>query len=133
VSVATAPRSVLLVDDDAGTRETLKDILEAKRFSVATAGSGEAAIAMARSRRYDAVLMDVVMPGVNGVEALRAIRGIDPDASVIMMSAFTSHELVAEARRASALAVLPKPLEIDRVLTLLERAAAGGGWGEDRT
>jgi AmiR/NasT family two-component response regulator len=49
------------------------------------------------------------------------------------MSAFTSHELVAEARRASALAVLPKPLEIDRVLTLLERAAAGGGWGEDRT
>lgn len=118
------PRSVLLVDDDAGAVETLKDILEERRFSVATADSGETAIAMARAARYDAVLMDIVMPGVNGVQALRAIKAQNPRTRVIMMTAFTSHALVAEAHRASALAVLAKPLEMERVLTLLERATA---------
>lgn len=125
MSTIALPRSVLVVDDDASAVETLKDILAEKRFSVATADSGERAIAMARSARYDAVLMDIVMPGINGVEALRAIKAAAPGARVIMMTAFTSHELVAAARAATAMAVLPKPLEVERVLTLLETATGG--------
>ncbi|MBI2491981.1 MAG: response regulator [Candidatus Rokubacteria bacterium] len=118
--------SVLLVDDDPGTLETLRDILETRRFRVATAASGEAAVAMASARPYDAVLMDIVMPGLGGVDALRAIKAHEPRTPVIMMTAFTRDELVADARRATAVAVLAKPLEMDRLLALLERVTAGG-------
>lgn len=127
-----SPPLVLVVDDDVGTVETLADILEAKRYRVETALSGEAAAALARGTRYDAVLMDIVMPGLNGVEALRAIKTSTPGTHVIMMTAFTRNELVEEAKHANALAVLPKPLEMDRVLSLLEGATrASGGSQED--
>ena len=114
--------SILVVDDDAGTVETLTDILTAKRYQVKTALSGEAAITLTRTAHYDAVLMDIVMPGVNGVEALRAIKTAAPGTNVIMMTAFTRHELVEQAKEGTALAVLPKPLDMDRLLALLERA-----------
>ena len=114
--------SVLVVDDDAGMVETLADILEARHYRVGTAESGASAVAMVRDDRYDVVLMDIQMPGLNGVEALKAMRALAPDVSVIMMTAFTRHELVEEARRQTALAVLAKPLDIDRVLRLIEAA-----------
>ena len=113
------PPSVLVVDDDVGMVDTLADILVARRYRVGTAYSGDAAIAMVRRTSYDAVLMDIQMPGVNGVEALRQMKGLAPGITVIMMTAFTRDELVEEARLASALAVLPKPLDMDRVLALL--------------
>ena len=112
--------SVLVVDDDAGMVETLADILEARQYRVGRAESGASAVAMVRDDRYDVVLMDIQMPGLNGVEALKAMRALAPDVSVIMMTAFTRHELVEEARRATALAVLAKPLDLDRVLRLIE-------------
>lgn len=124
--------SVLIVDDDPGTVETLTDIFQAKSYRVATAYSGEEAIAEARRARYDAVVMDIVMPGLNGVEALKAIKASAPQTNVIMITAFTRHELVEEAKRGSALAVLPKPLDVDRLLALLESAARGRPHGEPR-
>ena len=129
-----SPPSVLVVDDDEGTIETLTDILVAKRYRVETALSGDAAIALARRTHYDAVLTDVVMPGVNGVEVLRSIKAMAPGTNVIMMTAFTRHELVEQAKEASALAVLPKPLDMDRLLALLERATRknGGSMGKPR-
>jgi CheY-like chemotaxis protein len=112
---------VLVVDDDVGMVDTLVDILSARRYRVGTAYSGEAAVAMVRQMTYDAVLMDIQMPGLNGVEALRQIKGLAPKLSVIMMTAFTRDELVEEARQATAVTVLPKPLDMDSVLTLLVR------------
>ena len=114
--------SVLVVDDDAGMVETLADILEARRYRVGTAESGASAVQMLRDNRYDVVLMDIQMPGLNGVDALKVMRAMAPDVSVIMMTAFTRHELVEEARQATALAVLGKPLDIERVLRLIEGA-----------
>jgi len=81
--------SVLVVDDDEGTVETLTDILTAKQYRVEIARSGEEAISLARTTPFDAVLMDIVMPGVNGVEALRSIKAVDPETNVIMMTAYT--------------------------------------------
>jgi two-component system, NtrC family, response regulator HydG len=101
--------------------DTLVDILSARRYRVGTAHSGEAAVAMVRQMAYDAVLMDIQMPGLNGVEALRQMKGLAPKLSVIMMTAFTRDELVEEARQATAVTVLPKPLDMDSVLTLLVR------------
>jgi DNA-binding NtrC family response regulator len=114
--------AVLVVDDDAGMVETLADILAARRYRVATAQSGAAAVARLRGDRYDVVLMDIQMPGLNGVDALRAMRALAPDLSVIMMTAYTRHELVEEARQATALEVLTKPLDLDRVLGLIDGA-----------
>ena len=122
--------AVLVVDDDAGMVETLADILAARHYRVATAESGASAVDMLRSDRYDVVLMDIQMPGLNGVDALKAMRAMVPDLSVIMMTAFTRHELVEEARQAPALAVLAKPLDLDRVLVLIDgvvRRAPGQG------
>ncbi len=113
--------SVLLVDDDVGMVETLGDILAARRYQVATAGSGEAAVARVRADRFDAVLMDIKMPGLNGVQALRAIKALAPDTPVIMMTAYTRDELVAEAQQTTGFPVLSKPLDLDRVLAILGR------------
>jgi DNA-binding NtrC family response regulator len=114
--------SVLVVDDDAGMVETLADILTAKRYAVSTAASGEAAVDFVRRRDVDVVLMDIKMPGLNGVDALKAMKRAVPGVKVIMMTAFTRDELVEEAHKATAVAVLPKPLDLERVLVLIERA-----------
>ncbi len=113
--------SVLLVDDDVGMVETLGDILATSRYQVATADSGEAAVARVRADRFDAVLMDIRMPGLNGVQALRAIKSLAPGIPVIMMTAYTRDELIAEAQQTTGFPVLGKPLDIDRVLALLAR------------
>jgi DNA-binding NarL/FixJ family response regulator len=78
---------------------------------------------MVRRSRYDVAVMDVRMPGLNGVEALREVRALAPAMNVIMMTAFTRDELVEEAWRATPLAILSKPLDVGRVLSLIEAGA----------
>ncbi len=126
------PAAVLLVDDDPGMVDTLGDILGARGHQVSTAHSGEAAISMTERGAYDVVLMDVQMPGLNGVQALRAMKAQDPAMVVVMMTAYTRDEMVAEAERATGFPVLPKPLDVDRVLTLVSELTCrskrpGGG------
>ncbi len=115
--------SVLLVDDDVGMVETLGDILATSRYQVATTDSGEAAVARVQADRFDAVLMDIKMPGLNGVQALRAIKFLAPEIPVIMMTAYTRDELIAEAQQTTGFPVLVKPLDLDRVLAILSQIA----------
>lgn len=116
--------AVMVVDDDAGFVETLADILRTKGYHVASAYSGEEAVAMVRANGFDVILMDVRMPGLSGVEALRAIKAVAPQMHVIMMTAFSNKQAMEDAEGLGALAVLPKPLDMGRVLILLERATA---------
>jgi DNA-binding NtrC family response regulator len=118
---------VLVVDDDVGMVDTLGDILTASGYDVARAYSGEAAVTMVQHGPYDVVLMDIQMPGLNGVEALGAMKTLAPRMSVIMMTAFTRHELAEEARRQAALAILSKPLDLERTLALISGAVRGQG------
>jgi DNA-binding NtrC family response regulator len=118
--------SILIVDDDEGMVETLSDILTARRYAVTTADSGESALAQVHQRAFDVVLMDIKMPGLNGVEALQAMKQRHPALKVIMMTAFTRDELVQAARRASAVAIVPKPLDLASVLDLVDRVARSG-------
>jgi two-component system NtrC family response regulator/two-component system nitrogen regulation response regulator GlnG len=115
--------TILIVDDDVGMVETLEDILMLHRYEVLTADSGEAAVALVKSRAPDVVLMDIRMPGLNGVHALQAMKRTVPDIKVIMMTAFTRDELVEEAWRADPVAVVPKPLDLAHVMTLVQRVA----------
>ncbi|MBM4435058.1 MAG: response regulator [Chloroflexi bacterium] len=113
--------SILIVDDDEGMTETLADIFAARRYDVATAVNGESAVARVSDDRFDVVLMDVKMPGIDGVDALLAMKRRTPDLKVIMMTAFTQDDRVARALDAKAVAVLPKPLDLECVLRLVGR------------
>jgi PAS domain S-box-containing protein len=116
-------KSILIVDDDQGMIESLSDILSARRYAVSTADSGESAVSQVARRDFDVVLMDIKMPGLNGVEALHAMKQTNPAIKVILMTGFTSDELYQEARTASTLAVVPKPLDLGEVLDLVDRVA----------
>ena len=122
-------KSILVVDDDIGMAETLTDILQANQYEVAIAHSGDAAVTMARRRTYDLVLMDIQMPGLNGVQALTAMKAEGLAKHVIMMTAYTRDELVKEAEKRSGFPVLPKPLDLERVLSLATSATGRAGEG----
>jgi CheY-like chemotaxis protein len=113
---------ILVVDDEQNMRTTLADILADEGFDVTTADSGERAVKLFRRRPFDAVLMDVRMPGIDGIEACRRIRLIRPDAPVIMMSAYSVEQLVEESPREGSVAFLRKPLDAERLLELLGTA-----------
>ena len=76
-------------DDDPGMLDTLSDVFAATGYETSMASAGRAAIEKAQSSRFDVIVMDVQMPGLNGVQTLHALRALDPHVSVIMMTAYT--------------------------------------------
>jgi two-component system response regulator HydG len=120
--------TILVVDDDRQMVKTLTAVLQLKGWSTVSAFSGEEAIQTARAQRFKAVLMDVRMPGINGVEAFREIRQAQPLTPVILMTAYAAHELLAQAEREGALMVLPKPVPWMTLTNLLDHVA-----GADRS
>jgi len=115
-------KRILIVDDDRGMVTTLSDILELRGWETINAFDGEAAIALAETHDVDVVLMDVRMPKVDGVEALRAIKARRPDTRVVLMTAFAAQELLAEAERAGVVSIMRKPVELPELFGLLEEA-----------
>lgn len=111
---------VLIVDDEKNMRITLADILEEEGYEVSTADNGNAAVEKCKSSTYDVILMDVRMPGLDGVEAFRQIRRHQEGVRVIMMSAYSLDELKQAALEEGAIAFLSKPLNIEKVLKLIE-------------
>lgn len=113
------PMKVLIVDDEPGMRVTLAEILEDEGYEVLTAASGEEAVARCAERSFDVVLMDVRMPGIDGVEAFRRIRRAKEQVRVILMSAYSVQDLRRLALEEGAVAFLPKPLDIEVVVRLI--------------
>ncbi len=111
--------SVLIVDDEPGMTETLSDIFLEMGHDVAVAADGFEAIKMVRKRSFDLALIDIKMPGMNGVEAFREIKAICPSIKVVMMTAFALDELIEEARSLGAVDVFIKPLQIDKMGPIL--------------
>ncbi len=114
---------ILVVDDDEGMVATLRDILGVAGFQVDVAYSGQDAIDRVRQQVPDCILMDIRMPGLNGVEAFREIKRLAPESFVIFMTAYAASTLVEDARREGAVEVVPKPLDLERVLSLIEETA----------
>ena len=111
---------ILIVDDDRDHADSVADILAMRGHHIDIAGSGEAGIAKFGEGGIDVVLMDVKMPGMNGVEAFFAIRQIKPDAQVVMMTGFSLEELVEKAMANGAIGTLRKPLAIPQLLQTIE-------------
>lgn len=117
---------ILVVDDDRHMVKTLCDVLRRRGWNPATAYSGEEAVTAASQGRYDAILMDVRMSGMNGVEAFRAIRAAQPQVPVILMTAYSTRGLLEEAERLGVLRIFAKPFSFPELFSLLEEAANGG-------
>ncbi|MEX0702981.1 MAG: response regulator [Planctomycetales bacterium] len=118
------PTRLLIVDDEPGMLRTLKRIMAVKGFDVDTAASGEEAVERAAAWRPDCALMDIRMPGMNGIEAYRQIRQRSPRTLVIFMTAYAGSALVDEALAQGGLGVFPKPLDIDMLCERIAAAAA---------
>lgn len=112
---------VMVVDDRMEDRKTIKGILEAKGFRVQEAESGEACLDMIQKQKFQIILMDVKMPGIDGVQTLKQIKKIRPDAGVIMMSGFSVEEMLQEAVQSGSFCTLRKPLEMETLITEIDR------------
>lgn len=120
----TSQRRILLVDDEVMMVRTLTDILRMKGWHVTGVHGGEAAIDYLRTNaEVDVVLMDVRMGGMTGVDALRIIREERPGLPVMLMTAYSTAELLREAERQGAVRILSKPLAIGGLLDMLETIA----------
>ena len=105
----TDKANILIVDDEKNMRITLSDILEEEGYKTSTAADGIEALEKCKESAYDVILMDVRMPGIDGVETFRKIRKLQQGVRVIMMSAYSVDELKQEALKA-----LGKKAEITR-------------------
>jgi CheY-like chemotaxis protein len=111
---------VLVADDERGMRQTLVDILSQLGYGVAAAEDGDAALDAIRRDSFDVVLMDIRMPGRDGVQVLRELG--DPPPQVILMSAYAHQEQLRAAEEAHAFAIIPKPFPVPRLLGLVHDA-----------
>jgi two-component system nitrogen regulation response regulator NtrX len=113
---------ILVADDEADIRASLRMILEYEGFDLVEAGSGPDAIQKAESLRPDAALLDIKMPRMDGLEALAELRRRDPELPVVMISGHGTIQTAVEATRLGAFDFMEKPLERDRVLLVLRNA-----------
>jgi len=110
--------NILIVDDESGIRQSLKGVLEDEGYKASVADSGEACLEALRKRAFDVVLLDVWLPGMDGLETLQKIRELENAPEVIMISGHGTIADAVEATRAGAFDFLEKaaivPLRLDR-------------------
>jgi DNA-binding NtrC family response regulator len=115
-------RSVLIVDDDIGILESMADILIEKHFIVTMASDGFKAIELVKENHYDAIIMDVRMPGIDGVETFKKMKTFISVPKTIFMTAFALEDMIMDAKAEGAIAVLIKPIDLDELDVLLRSA-----------
>ena len=116
--------SVLIVDDETEIRESLQTLLEMEGFEVETAASGEDGLIQMAERPFDLVLLDLTLPGRNGMEILSDIRAHDPHLPVIMITAYGTVENAVRAMQSGAANFVQKPWDNEKLLADV-RAAVG--------
>ena len=117
---------ILVVDDERDLASGIVDMLEAQGHRAAPAFSGEAALEAARDRAFDMIFLDVKLPGMNGLDALRALRETQGRARVVLMTGYRIDNLLAVAVKTGGLAVLTRPATAPRMLAHLRDVGPGG-------
>jgi two-component system nitrogen regulation response regulator NtrX len=115
-------QSVLIVDDEPGIRQSLRGVLEDEGFVVAAVGSGEECLRALDERLYTCILLDVWLPGIDGLETLERIKAAYPDASVIMISGHGKIETAVRATKLGAFDFIEKPLSLEKTLLAVKHA-----------
>lgn len=114
---------ILVVDDDDVARLVIGEILETGGHDVVDAADGDTALELYRRQPFDVVVLDVVMPGTSGLDTLRALRELDTDVRVIMVSGARGADLML-ARDLGAIATLPKPIDHAELLGAIRSVIA---------
>jgi DNA-binding response OmpR family regulator len=107
---------VLLVDDEKEFTDVLAQRMETRGVSVDVAANGAEALEMVKSTKYDAVIVDLMMPGIDGVETCRRMLDDNPDLQIIMLSGQASFEKGIEAMKSGAIDFLEKPADIQQIM-----------------
>jgi DNA-binding NtrC family response regulator len=114
---------VLLVDDEVDFVDVLAERLEARGLKVEAAEDGETALVKAGERTFDAILLDMAMPGLDGIQTLSGLLEINPDLQVILLTGQATLRQAVEAMKLGALDLLEKPVEIEMLVAKIEDAA----------
>jgi two-component system, NtrC family, response regulator HydG len=120
---------LLLVDDNADFLDSTKDVLEDAGYNVMTASNGEDALSLFIMKAFDVVLMDIKMPGINGVETFIKMKEKNPDVNVVLFTAYSMNELIQKALKEGVCDVLSKPLDMSRLLRLVGEVKTKGKRG----
>jgi len=123
--------NILIVDDDPELRANLKAILQDEGYTTEEAASGIEAIEKASSEQFTIILLDLMMPGMDGIETLAEIRRISPKTKVIMITAFATVENAVNAIKKGASDYITKPFRIEELLAIIRRAIEESRFDED--
>lgn len=116
---------ILLIDDEADFASTLADRLNLRGFSASVALDGESALARIRTESFDLTLLDVMLPGMHGIEVLRRIRESNPALPVILLTGQAGARDGIEGMKQGARAYLTKPVDLRELLDLFAEIASG--------
>jgi two-component system, response regulator PdtaR len=118
-------RRVVIAEDEAIIRLDLKEILQDEGYDVVgETGRGDEVVDLVQTNRPDLVILDVKMPGADGLEAARAVRELDLHVAVLILTAFSQRNLIDEARDAGVIAYLVKPFQRIELIPAIEQAMA---------
>jgi two-component system chemotaxis response regulator CheY len=121
-------KRILIVDDAAFMRMMIKNIVTKNGYEVVgEAENGQVALELYQQYKPDLVTMDITMPEMSGIEGVKAIRSMDPNANIIMCSAMGQQAMVMEAFQAGAKDFIVKPFQQDRILQAIERVLSRAG------
>lgn len=121
MSAIPALRHILVVDDEATARSGLERILSGEGYAVVTAADGTEALEQARQRAFDAVITDLRMPGMSGLELTAELREVDPGLPIVMATAFGDVQSAVQAMRAGADDYVTKPVDIEALSLIVKR------------
>jgi DNA-binding NtrC family response regulator len=114
--------NILLVDDEEEFLKVLSQRLEGRGMKVDTSTTGEAAIEKAKAKGFDAIVLDLAMPGVDGIETLKRIKSENPDLQIIMLTGHASVDKGVEAIKEGAVDFMEKPVDLNKLLKKIEEA-----------
>ncbi|HVW02282.1 MAG TPA: response regulator [Planctomycetaceae bacterium] len=118
----TQSPAILVVDDEVDNCMNLADIFSTFGYHIDMAFDGPSALEQARKRHYDVVLLDLRMPGMDGLAVYRELKKLQPEVVAIIVSAYASPEVAEAAKEAGAWEILHKPVQLDALLSLVEEA-----------
>lgn len=114
--------SVLVIEDKDSMQKMLAATLESEGFDVEAVGDGQSGVDKAREKRYDVILTDLKLPKMDGIQVLSEVKEIDPEAPIIVMTAYGTVETAVQAMRMGAFDFLTKPFDTDHLSVIIKRA-----------
>jgi DNA-binding NtrC family response regulator len=115
---------ILLVDDEKDFLDVMSERIQARGMDVTTAESAEKALESVESGGYDAIILDLMMPGMDGLQTLKAIKKKNPDLQVILLTGHATVEKGIEAMKLGAMDFLEKPADLDKLTEIIHKAQA---------